>query len=289
MLAVVTGGCSNHDGVTGSGVGHRRARPLPTRTVVQFPSRPPPASPAPMGAAQFVRHRTVFGHSVTGVPLVVDVHGDPAGRRLLVVGCIHGNESAGIGIARTVDVLPAPAGVQMWVVENLNPDGVSRHTRQNADRVDLNRNFPFTWARLGRPGDQQYAGPRPLSEPESRAVADLINRIRPDVTIWFHQPLDVVDDSGGSKAVESQFARLADMPLRRLTRYPGSAASWEDHALRGTTAFVVELPSALSAATAQRLTTAVERLMASPGVRGGQQPSPSKRTAPVRENGASIR
>lgn len=241
MLAVLTGGCLNHDGVTGSRAGHRRARPLPTRTVVHFPSRPTRASRAP-GPVQFV-HRTVFGHSVTGVPLVVDVHGDPAGRRLLVVGCIHGNESAGIGIARTVEVMPAPAGVQMWVVENLNPDGVSRHTRQNADRVDLNRNFPFAWAPLGWPGDQQYAGPRPLSEPESRAVADLINRIRPDVTIWFHQPLDVVDDSGGSKAVESQFARLADMPLRRLTRYPGSAASWEDHTLGDTTAFVVELPS----------------------------------------------
>jgi protein MpaA len=63
------------------------------------------------------------------------------------------------------------------------------------------------------------------------------------VTIWFHQPLGVVDESGGSIAVERRFARTARLPLRRLTRYPGSAASWQDTRMPGTTAFVVELPS----------------------------------------------
>ena len=70
----------------------------------------------------------------------------------------------------------------------------------------------------------------------------MILRLRPAITIWFHQPLGLVDESGGSLAVERRFARVARLPLRRLTRYPGSAASWQDARLPRTTAFVVELP-----------------------------------------------
>lgn len=164
------------------------------------------------------------------------------GPTMLVVGCIHGNESAGIAVVRRLQALAPPSGVALWTVPNLNPDGVHADTRQNADGVDLNRNFPFRWQALGVRGDQQFSGPRALSEPESRFAYRLILRLRPRVTIWFHQPLGLVDESGGDPAIERRFARLAGLPLGRLTRYPGSAAGWQDHRLPGTTAFVVELP-----------------------------------------------
>jgi protein MpaA len=159
-----------------------------------------------------------------------------------VVGCIHGNEPAGIAIAKALHRAPPPR-LDIWVVDDLNPDGVAAKTRQNADRVDLNRNFPWRWRPLGPPGTQQYAGPRPLSEPESRLASALILRLRPRIAIWFHQPLGLVDESGGSPAVERRFARLSGLPLKRLTRYPGSAVGWQNHRLPGTTAFVVELPA----------------------------------------------
>lgn len=83
--------------------------------------------------------------------------------------------------------------------------------------------------------------PRPLSEPEARAVRDFLRRLKPQVTVWFHQPLGLVDESGGTVAIERRFARTARLPLRRLERYPGSVAGWQDHRWPGTTAFVVEL------------------------------------------------
>src|SRR5206468_8735304 len=109
--------------------------------------------------------------------------------------------------------------------------------------------------------DLEHSGPRPLSEPEARIAHSLILRARPSVTIWFHQPLGVVDESGGSIAVERRFARLTDLPLRRLPRYPGSAAGWQNHRLAHTTTFVVELPPGpLSAEHASRYADAVLRL-----------------------------
>jgi protein MpaA len=209
-----------------------------------------------------VRRRMVIGHSVRGRAIVATALGDPdASRRLLVVGCIHGNESAGTAIARRVVSGEPPRQAMLWVIEDLNPDGVAAGTRQNADGVDLNRNFPWRWRHLGRRGALQYSGRRPLSEPESRIARALILRVRPRVTIWFHQPLGLVDESGGALRVERRYARLTGMPLRRLTRYPGSAAGWQNHRLPKSTAFVVELPARLGREAARRDARAIRRLL----------------------------
>jgi protein MpaA len=201
-----------------------------------------------------------LGRSAGGRPIsAVELGDSRAAVSLLLVGCIHGNEPAGIAVAHTL-ARGAAAGPHMWVVDDLNPDGVAAHTRQNGRGVDLNRNFPFGWRPLPR-ATGQYSGPRPLSEPEARIAYRLILRVRPAVTIWFHQPLAVVDESGGSLALERRFATLAKLPLRRLTRYPGSAAGWQNHALPGSTGMVVELPSGRpSPGEVVRLATAVRTL-----------------------------
>lgn len=198
------------------------------------------AAPGPRAIRRTVR----LGLSVRGRHIdAEEVRAAGARRRVLVVGCIHGNETAGIGVVRRLLQTGPVAGTDLWVIPDLNPDGAAAGTRQNRAGVDLNRNFPWHWRPLGPRGTQQYSGPRALSEPESRIAHRLIARLRPAVTVWFHQPLGVVDESGGSIAVERRFARIAGLPLRRLTRYPGSAASWQDTRMPGTTAFVVELPS----------------------------------------------
>jgi hypothetical protein len=82
------------------------------------------------------------------------------------------------------------------------------------------------WKRVGVRGDQQYSGTAPLSEPESRATGFLIGNFRPTVSVWFHQPIGVVDESGGSALVESRFAKILCLPMRRPQRNNGSATSW---------------------------------------------------------------
>jgi murein peptide amidase A len=202
--------------------------------------------------------RAVIGHSVRGRPITAALKGDPsAPERVLVIGCVHGNEPAGLRVARKL-IAGAPArDAAIWVVPSLNPDGVAAHTRGNARGVDLNRNFRFDWQPLG---GLEYSGTHAFSEPESRAARRLILRVQPDITIWFHQPFDLVDRSGGDPTVERRFSRLLGLPLVRLRRYPGSATSWQNHTLPRSTAFVVELPLAVSGALVGRATKAVRTL-----------------------------
>ena len=215
-------------------------------------------TPAPRRRTAVVR----LGRSVRGRPINAVHIGNARRADLLVVGCIHGNEPAGIAVTRLLRGTLARRRVDAWLIDDLNPDGRAADTRVNGRGVDLNRNFPWRWRRLFTRGDPQYGGPRALSEPESRAAARLIGRVRPRVSVWFHQPLALVDKSGGSAGVERRFSRLAGMPLRRLTRYPGSAVGWEDHVLRDSTAFVVELPPGrLSGRAAARLARSVAALI----------------------------
>ena len=176
-------------------------------------------------------------------------------------GSIHGDETAGIAIARRLIDERAGSGSDIWVVPDLNPDGTALHRRQNGDGIDLNRNFPYRWQPIGDGGPFDYPGPRPLSEPETQFAARLIGTLHPAITIWFHQALRVVDRSGGAVAIERQFSRLVGLPLRRLERYPGSGPTWQNHRFPGTTSFVVELPAGrLSHAAVDRYTQAVVAL-----------------------------
>jgi N-acetylmuramoyl-L-alanine amidase len=209
-----------------------------------------------------VRRRITLGHSVRGRRIDAIEVGDPTAlRKLLLFGAIHGNETAGTAIVARLQHERAPARADLWVVRNLNPDGAAAKRRQNAHGVDLNRNFARGWRHLRDKGDPQYSGSRPFSEPETRIARDLILRLRPRITIWLHQPLALVDRSGGDLAVERRFADLTGLPLRRIAPLPGTATRWQNHRLPNTTAFVVELPPGrLDAAALRRYTSAVLEL-----------------------------
>jgi protein MpaA len=183
----------------------------------------------------------ILGRSVDGRPIRAFQVGDPAAtRRLLVVGCVHGNETAGEAITRWLRTASPGPGVLLSVVDRFNPDGCAANTRQNAHGVDLNRNSPWHWRHLS---GIFYSGPRPLSEPESRAINELVRCLRPQVSIWYHQSATLVDDSGGARSIERRYAHLVGLPFRHFGMEPGSITSWQNTAFPGDTAFVVELPA----------------------------------------------
>jgi protein MpaA len=203
--------------------------------------------------------RQAIGHSVRNRPIALFKSGSPdAALKVLVVGDIHGDETAGMRIARRLIAAPPPAGTELLVVPTINPDGVAAGSRGNAHGVDLNRNFPFRWRPLG---GGEYSGTGPLSEPETRAAHRLIIRAKPDVTIWFHQPFGLVDKPEGNPLAARRFADLVGLPLLRLRGpYPGSASRWQNHRFPSSTAFVVELPQQVASSLIKQGTAAVLNL-----------------------------
>ena len=192
-------------------------------------------------AALAASERVVIGRSVRGRAIVARRFGDPAAERVaLAVGVIHGDERAGLRVLeklRTDDL----EGVQLWTIASLNPDGSRTRSRRNARGVDLNRNFPFRW-RGGVPRSSgYYPGPRPASEPETRAAMRFIEEIRPDVSVWYHQPWGAVLACRGLPAIAGRYAKLAGMGTScRGTALRGTAISWQNEAIAGSEAFVVE-------------------------------------------------
>jgi predicted deacylase len=179
-----------------------------------------------------------LGRSYEGRPIDV-VHIAGTGKRALVVGCIHGDECEGIEVTRLLARSHSTA--DLWLVHQLNPDGYARRSRTNAHGVDLNRDFLAATQR------------------ETRIARRLILRLKPDVTIWLHQPQATVRAWGRSRATARRYARLAGVPYRTLAWPPGSASRWQNGI--GQISFVVELPAGeLADAAARRYADAVLQL-----------------------------
>ncbi|MDX6603322.1 MAG: murein peptide amidase [Solirubrobacterales bacterium] len=206
----------------------------------------------------------IVGHSAGGRPIGLRQLGDPGiAGKVLIIGCIHGDECAGSGIVPTSGGCPDPRS-NTFVVRNLNPDGATIGTRLNGRGVDLNRNFPSQWRPIGRRGDAQYSGPHPFSEPETRLAARIVEGLAPDVTIWFHQhqgERPLVRAWGRSAPAGRLLARLAQIPFRPLPWPAGTAPNWQNHRFPGSSSYVVELPPGpLSPNLHSRLNNAIIRI-----------------------------
>src|SRR5205807_4027561 len=72
---------------------------------------------------------------------------------------------------------------------------------------------------------------------------NLILRVRPRVTIWFHQHLNLVWAWGPSTAAGSIYAHAAGMRFYHHHWLRGTATNWQNHHLPGSASFTVELPA----------------------------------------------
>ncbi|MDB6133859.1 MAG: murein peptide amidase [Verrucomicrobiales bacterium] len=168
-----------------------------------------------------------IGASVEGRPLLCHFFGEGT-RTVFVMASIHGSEGAGTPIAerlmRWLTEHPQPwAGCRVMVMPVANPDGLAMEQRFNARGVDLNRNFPAD----NRQEKERY-GPAPLSEPESQALAALIQRTMPDLIIAIHQPLACVDYDGPppAEAWANRMAKACGLKVEKLGARPGSLGAW---------------------------------------------------------------
>ncbi|MCH8613216.1 M14 family zinc carboxypeptidase [Arsenicicoccus dermatophilus] len=146
------------------------------------------ATPALAAVAGPVRETRVIGRTRRGRPIHAYRLGEPGKPVVAVIATMHGNERLNHWVVNGLRTGRPVRGVDLWVVEYVNPDGWARSSRYNAAGVDLNRNFPTAWSsRVPR------AGRGPASEPETRALMAFLDRTDPRHVVSLHQPFDGVD------------------------------------------------------------------------------------------------
>jgi len=108
-----------------------------------------------------------------------------------------------------------PGGVRIVIIPSVNPDGVAANTRNNANNIDLNRNFNVSdWS-----SDVQTVsgapfpgggGPAPESEPETKALVAFTRELSPSLTLSYHSAAAYViaNTCGNSLSLATTYASL---------------------------------------------------------------------------------
>ncbi|HEY5423806.1 MAG TPA: M14 family zinc carboxypeptidase [Ilumatobacteraceae bacterium] len=197
-------------------------------------------------APSLVTEARVIGKSVQGRDITAYRMGDPTGRPVLLIGVIHGNEAKGFGITQLIRTMPTPPGIDLWIIDSINPDGQAANTRQNANGVDLNRNVSWNWNYIPKSEDNgQYSGEAPADQPETQALESFVTEIQPKVTIFWHQDANRVSPGGARRVIPNTFASIVGLTTASTpctAGCTGTATQYVNHAVNGGTAFIVELP-----------------------------------------------
>jgi predicted deacylase len=190
----------------------------------------PPTSAADRPRA--VLEKVVIGHSVKGRRITAYHLGEPGAKKVVLISLMHGNEPAPRRILMNLVHGSRVHGIDLWVVPVYNPDGFARDTRHNARGVDLNRNYPYKWIRQTGNYD---SGPRPRSEPETRAMMAFLKKVKPAYILSFHQPLHAVDVTE-RPAFSRKVAKALGLPTSRLrcgSSCHGTMTMWFNHRFKG--------------------------------------------------------
>ncbi len=174
-------------------------------------------------------------------------------RPILLIGGVHGDEPEGVWLAEAVlawlksnsaqtseatqyiSATPHISATPWIVITCLNPDGYVNCERVNGNNVDLNRNYPSkSWSPTFEK-ERYNPGPAPGSEPEIKALVQLINETQPRLIIHCHSwhPCIICTGEPGMAAAQA-LADCSGYELRDEIGYPtpGSLSQYGWHDLR---------------------------------------------------------
>jgi hypothetical protein len=207
------------------------------------------------------RSTKVIGYSVQGRPIQAYFYGS-GGSTVLFTGGIHGDEASGTYIMNDwvadldTNAHKIRAGRQIVVVPNLNPDGIAKGQRYNMNNVNIDRNFSSSdWISDITNANglvPRGGGGAPLSEPETKAIADLASSLSLRASISFHSSgalvgANKVADSviiGSKYAAGVGYGTMFDNPEAVMGyTLTGEFETWLGEKF-GTPAVLIELPTA---------------------------------------------
>lgn len=212
----------------------------PTSTVSSAETVSPSPTPTLTATADsnFTIGQSVGGRAITGVAFPAS---ESPVQALVLVNGIHGDEmnSAPVVAQLLADVesgaINLPPTLGLFVIDSLNPDGVERGKRLNANGIDLNRNWEtYDW----RPGVEiavdyflpSGGGLAPFSEPETTALRDWLSALQSEyanvTVLYFHAafPPDGLV-TPGTHLTDGR--ELGDAPSREVGQVLAEAAGYD--------------------------------------------------------------
>jgi protein MpaA len=202
----------------------------------------------------------VIGNSVRGRPILAYIFGS-GGTTILFTGGIHGNEPSGSYIMHDwISYLDSnaekiPTDKKIVVVPDVNPDGLATNSRYNSNNVNIDRNFPSSdWkADIDSSSGTVVGGggSSAMSEPETKALANLTTTLQPRLEVSFHAQGSLMgaNQRGDSVSIGNQYALSVGYSsmvghAEETMGYSitGEYEEWAGEQY-GTPAILIELPS----------------------------------------------
>ncbi len=224
--------------------------PSPTNTPTPTETPTPTISPTEtLTPIPFSEGPVTIGNSVQGRPLEVYRFGTGPNERMIVAGMHGGDEYNTVQLADQLMTYISkhpevvPTDVTLFVLEDLNPDGVARALnylgRANANGVDLNRNWPANWQKdWPRAGcwttTYVTGGTGPASEPETKALMAFIQSHHLEALINYHSAALGIFPGGipisdASKRLAQAVAAVTTYhypPIDTGCKYTGGMVDW---------------------------------------------------------------
>jgi eukaryotic-like serine/threonine-protein kinase len=251
--------------------GDTNSLPPPTKTVTPTPeptaTTTATATLTPTPTRDAGPETMVIGYSVRNIPIEA-VRFGVGDHVIIFVGGLHAGFAPGsVTLAnRTHEYLSqnleeVPAGITLYIVLNANPDSAydpgELRGRLNANGVDLNRNWDCRWTADPQWRNVTYrgtGGTAPLSEPETKALADLILAQNPRAVVFWQAMASGGLSSPGNCGARSQASeslariygraagyRVADFEQLTNQQINGDVTNWLDR--QGIPAISVLLPT----------------------------------------------
>lgn len=169
---------------------------------------------------ELVIGKTVLGRPIEAVHFTPPSYAKPRPPAILF-GAIHGDEPVSqLMLERLADeLIERPPGRDTWIIPCVNVDGILAGTRNNANDVDLNRNFASkSWGTERRPGYNPGAAPE--DQPESQALVKLIEQVGAKRLITVHATYRMVNWDGAGEQLAKEMTERCGYPTEHDMGYP---------------------------------------------------------------------
>lgn len=175
----------------------------------------------------------ILESAITKLGNKIELVGNSGENKTLIIGVFHGDEPQGkLLIEKYLKTLSLEQN-NLLFIPCLNPDGLSKNTRTNANGVDLNRNYPTeNWGQDGSSaGDNPhsyYGGTAPASEIETKFVIDIIEKYQPKLILTLHAPYKIVNYDGPAEDIAQKISDIIGYPVEPSIGYhtPGSFGTY---------------------------------------------------------------